>query len=259
MRLFKTIWRIIRQEILKYIGKVAGKPFIQTYEHSFIIAPHPDDEVFSCGGLISNLTGNGKNVSILFLTKGEASHQGCCNASIDQIGFERKALAERADRLLGLSQQQLFFLSGKDGNIPHKSHEAFLDMATQIANTIKELSSDVVFCPHPSEGWSDHIAATELTVAAISMLPSSSKPKLYYYCVWFWLSLPLRRALKLDWSKALLLDISEQLSLKRQAMNVYLGELAPCGNPWVGNLPKELLRAFEWGKELFFEADISLV
>lgn len=107
-----------------------------------------------------------------------------------------------------------------------------------------------------------------------------STPSLYHYCVWFWFSMPLRRALRVDWRKAVTVKLGEraesrklkaergerdssisafsfQLSAfeaKRAAMQMYLEDLAPCGKPTCGVLPEELLRAFEWDKELCFRA-----
>ena len=255
MILIKKIWRILHQKILHFIGIILGNPITHMPEHFVIIAPHPDDEVFGCGGLISKCTENNKKSEILFLTQGEASHQQCCNIPINQIGAQRMELAARAAEILGVSQYTLVFPAGKDGNLPRKCSEAFGLMAGQLTEAIKRAAPEAVFCPHPCEGWPDHIAASELTIAAIDMLPAASKPKLYYYCVWFWYSMPLHRALKLNWGKARILNISAQLPLKRQAMSVYLDAFAPCGKPWVGKLPKELLRSFDRKTELFFEAD----
>lgn len=255
MNFLKTIWRGIRQEILKKTCRVFVNPFAQVPEHFFVIAPHPDDEVFGCGGLISLCPVNGKKAEILFLTDGTASHKGCCNEPESHIGARRRNLAKMAGEVMGVTQRHLHFLAGQDGSLPHKEHETSIVIATQIAEVLKKALPGAVFCPHPLEGWSDHIAATELTIAAIGLLPPESRPKLYYYCIWFWYNMPLKQAFRINWRQARLLDISEQLSAKQKAMAVYLDALAPCGYPWIGILPKEILRAFEWHKELFFEAE----
>ena len=254
MQWIKSTIRFSRRFFLNICALLYSTPIKETGS-AIIIAPHPDDEVFGCGGFISKWTKSNKKIEILFLSKGDASHKGCCDVLINQVGAHRKELAERAAGFLGVSHQQLHFLEGKDGRLPHKGRNTFIDMTAQLTAVIKRAAPEMVFCPHPFEGWPDHIAAMELTVAAINILPAESRPKLYYYCVWFWFSMPLRKAFQLNWKKALLLDISKQLPLKREAMNIYLDSFAPCGNPWVGKLPKEFLRAFDWDKELFFEAD----
>ena len=254
MQWIKNTIRHSRRVILHICALLYSTPFKET-ESAIIIAPHPDDEVFGCGGFISRCIGKSQKIEILFLTLGEASHKRCCSEQADRVGARRKESAERVARILGVSQQQLHFIEGKDGRLPHYNHDTFIAMATHIAQVINEVKPGKVFYPHPFEGWSDHIAAMELTTAAINMLPIGLRPKPYFYCVWFWFSMPLRKAFQLNWKKARLLDISKQLPLKREAMKIYLDSFAPCGNPWVGKLPKEFLRAFDWDKELFFEAD----
>lgn len=255
MILLRYIWRIIRQEIFKFIGVTTGRSFTQIPGRFLILAPHPDDEIFGCGGIIAKSVNDGQKSKILFLSEGEASHKVCCNKSADQVGIRRKALANEIAEIIGLSASRLHFLSLKDGAFPHKGQEAFKRTATLIANVIGNELPEAVFCPHPFEGWADHIAAAELTVAAINMLPLESRPKIYYYCVWFWFSMPLSRVFHVKWRNARLLDITPYLGVKKKTMRTYLDALAPCGNPWVGKLPLELLRAFEWNKELYFKAD----
>jgi len=243
-----------RRFVLHSLAQVFDEQLCE-YQSSLIIAPHPDDEVFGCGGMLAGPSSDGKKTDVLFITEGEASHQGCCMVPSSQVGAQRRSLAASANEILGVPQERLEFLEGKDGRLPNKGQDGFNRLAEKIAACLKKAAPDVVFCPHPFEGWSDHVAAEELTRTAIAMLSVNARPRLYHYCVWFWYSMSLRRALLIDWRQARLLDISAQLPLKQQAMRIYLDALAPCGNPWIGKLPKEFLRAFDWDKELFFEVD----
>ena len=253
----RSVWQILRQEALKAIVSVAGQEHFSEPARCLIIAPHPDDEVLGCGGMIAKCSANGKATDILFLTEGEASHKGCCTVQVSQVGAQRRRLAGAANEILGVPQKRLHFLDKEDGELPRKGQDGFIDFAEKIAACLEKSAPEAVFCPHPFEGWSDHIAAAELTTAALKMLATSPIPRLYHYCVWFWYSMPLKHAWRIDWRRSRLLDISEQFPLKRQAMRTNLDALAPCGHPWAGKLPPQFLRAFYWDKELFFEADIS--
>jgi LmbE family N-acetylglucosaminyl deacetylase len=253
----KGIWQVFRQEVLKNVGRVAGKAFFPESDRHLIIAPHPDDEVFGCGGLLADLTARGKRTDILFITEGEVSHKGCCIIPSSQVGAQRRRLAGEADGLLGVPPERLHFLEGHDGKLPHKGEDGFIELAEKIASCMKKSAPETIFCPHPFEGWPDHVAAEALTMAALKMLAPGRMPHLYHYCVWFWYSMPLKRAWRINWRKARILDIYEQHPLKQKAMQVYLDAIAPCGNPWVGKVPAPFLRAFNWNKELFFEADIT--
>jgi LmbE family N-acetylglucosaminyl deacetylase len=243
-----------RRFILQVSARLTSTSFFEAGS-IMIIAPHPDDEVLSCGGLLAGHATDGQRSDILFLTEGDAAHRGCCAAQASKIGTQRRRAAVTANEILGVPRGRLYFLEERDGNLPRRGQPGFSALAEKIAACLVKSAPDAVFCPHPFEGWSDHIAAEELTRAALDRLPCC--PHLYHYCVWFWYSMPLARAWRIDWRKARLLDISEQFTLKRQAMRTYLDTLAPCGYPWVGKLPPEFLRAFDWNKELFFKADIK--
>lgn len=223
-----------------------------------IIAPHPDDEVFGCGGLIAKLTKMDKQVEVLFLTDGGASHEKCCNLADHRIGNRRRCLARKAGKVIGLVNDNLIFLDGKDGRLPRRIDPAFESVADDIGGHLKQFMPEAVFCPHPFENWADHVAAAEITAAAINRLKERLRPQLFYYCVWFWHNMPLRRALFLNWKRARLLDIREQISVKKDAIDIYLQDLAPCGIPWVGQLPAPLVKAVADGKELYFESGTSV-
>lgn len=249
----KQIWRTLRQKILKRISVIKGNEFNISFDNVLIIAPHPDDEVLGCGGMIARLVSNGTKVYVLFLTDGATSHVGCCAALESEVSNQRRNLAVQANAILKIPKENLSFFNGSDGILPRNGQADFNEMAQNLASFIKEKDPDAIFCPHPFEGWTDHIAASELTEAAMVKVSEGKRTRLYYYCVWFWYSLPLKKALSIDWRKARLLNISKQLPLKRKAVNTYITAFAPCGNSWVGNLPEEFLRSFDWQKELFFE------
>ena len=253
----KKIFRLQRQTVLRLMAyRRIDESFLHDIERILIIAPHPDDEIFGCGGLLAGRNDNDKRTDILFLTNGEASHKDCCTMPKKDIAAMRQRLAISASEKLNVPQARLHFLDGQDGELPRQDQFGFVNLAEKIAACLEKLAPEAVFSPHPFEGWSDHIAAEELIRVAITMLPK--RPKLYYYCVWFWHNMPLKKALQIDWQRAHLLDISSRLPLKHQAMRIYLDALAPCGHPLVGKLPLEILRAFDWDRELFFEADRAL-
>lgn len=251
----KNIFVTGRRATLKTLAHAVAIP-LKEYKSILVVAPHPDDEVFGCAGLLAGLSAQNKQTDVLFLTDGAASHKGCCDVQASTVSKMRRQLSVQADQLLGIPKDRLTFLDGADGHLPRKNQAGFEEMSKIIATCIRQKKPMAVFCPHPFEGWADHIAASELTVAAMEQGAPEKRPHLYYYCVWFWYSLSLKKAFSIDWRKARLLDISEQLPLKRKVMNTYINALAPCGNPWVGRLPAEFLRAFDWHKELFFEANI---
>jgi LmbE family N-acetylglucosaminyl deacetylase len=69
---------------------------------ALVLAPHPDDEVFGVGGLMSMLPGSGYNVVVLAVTDGEASHGQSSLVTPAEIRDIRLAETERAYRQLGI-------------------------------------------------------------------------------------------------------------------------------------------------------------
>lgn len=246
--------RLLRQRLLR-ARALCGHGHLEEFKSILVIAPHPDDEVFGCGGLIVRTLTEGGQVHVIVLTDGEHSHHSCCDLSSGRIRHARRDLAVKAAKPLSLDKNHITFLDWGDGQLTDARLAEIEQKVDELACQIRCLQPQVVFVPHPFEGWADHMAAELLTRSAIER--SGITCKLFHYCVWFWFSMLLRRAFRVDWRRARLLDIRDVYSQKQAAMYAYLEPCAPCGNPWSGVLPPELLRAFRWNKELFFEADVA--
>ncbi|MCX5869809.1 MAG: PIG-L family deacetylase [Deltaproteobacteria bacterium] len=245
----KQLFRLARQFFLRRLIQQTTVD-LHFDDDVMIIAPHPDDEVLGCGGLIAQASRKGVNVEVIILTGGGASHDNCCGISQEEVKRERRNLTKEALKTLGLNSNKITFLDWEDGKLPLSDHPDFDTRVDELAALLARLKPANIFCPHPFEGWSDHVAAQEITREAIKR--SNVKTTFYYYCVWFWLSMPLRKSLMCDWKNAVALDISDVYVQKQKAIKEYMGPCAPCGNPWSGVLPEELMKAFEWEKELFF-------
>ena len=250
MKNLKGYFRRIRQQALRMAGVFGGHGKMLLPGSLVVVAPHPDDEVFGCAGLIAQTKAKQGRVHIILLTGGGKAHENCCEVIQEDLLDKRRSLAMSAGAALGLSADAFTFLGWPDGNL----QESILkdsEKARQLAGLIESFSPDAIFCPHPFEGWSDHTAAEELTRKAVAGM--AHKPTLYHYCVWLWHSLSFKKALRCDWKNAITLDISDVWCLKQEAINEYMKPCAPCGKSWSGVLPLEFLEAFDWKKELFFK------
>lgn len=207
-----------------------------------IVAPHPDDEVIGCAGLIQQCLNNGQSVTVVILTGGDKSHENCCDLDENTIVENRRSLSRKAAGILGLPLKNLYFLNYPDGSV------AFEDSETdKLKQLIEDLRSDSIFIPHKGEGWSDHI---EVGNILRKLITDKNEIRLYEYCVWFW----YYNARHIDWKQARSLKMnSAQHHLKLQAMDAYIRPLAPCGKPWSGILPQIFIKANSWNRELYFE------
>jgi hypothetical protein len=68
-----------------------------------VVAPHPDDEVLSVGGLLAQLADNGTPVEVIAVTDGTASHSGSTEWPAERLAQARPRESLRALRRLGLS------------------------------------------------------------------------------------------------------------------------------------------------------------
>lgn len=206
-----------------------------------IIAPHPDDEVFGCGGLIARLVAEGHNPHIIVLTGGGGSHDGCCSTSESEIISARRGLTHKAMPVLGLPESHLDELDFIDGHISEGNPEE----KKELEALISEINPDVILVPHHGEGWPDHLAARDLGIEL-----AGDDTAVYEYCVWMW----YYRQKHLDWKNAYVLKMTEAEHKKKlDAINIYHSALAPCGKPWVGVLPKLFVKANSTNLELFFK------
>lgn len=211
------------------------------YGSIMIIAPHPDDEVFGCGGLIARLVAEGNAPHVIVLTGGGGSHRGCCSTSESDIISERRGLTHKAMSVLGLPESHLYELDFTDGHINESNPEE----TDKLKALISEINPDVILVPHHGEGWPDHLAARDLGIEL-----AGDETAVYEYCVWMW----YYRQMNLDWKNAYVLQMTEAEHKKKlESIETYHSALAPCGKPWVGVLPKLFVKANSTNLELFFK------
>ena len=67
-----------------------------------VIAPHPDDEVLSCGGLLQGLATLGRPVQLISVTDGSASHPGSRRWPVERLSVVRPQESAQALHRLGL-------------------------------------------------------------------------------------------------------------------------------------------------------------
>ena len=123
------------------------------------IAPHPDDEILGCGGLLASLVAAGSEVSTLILTRGERSH----GEPSEAVALIRMAESLKAAQVLGMPPPQ--FADFADRHLVYAEPliaaiEAALNLHRPTHLLLTSLSE-----PHP-----DHQAAALAGMAAVQRL-----------------------------------------------------------------------------------------
>ena len=172
-----------------------------------VIAPHPDDESFGCGGTIRLHTQRGDRVVIVFLTSGELGLKKLAKAEAWRI---REAEATRACEMLDTSA--IHFLHQPDWGLGDAVSVA-ADALRPIAQAEQPQS---IFLPHPQEWHPDHQAClpvVQQTYATVSA--ATARPSLWGYEVWT----PMSHHEDVR-------DITPVMSTKLAAVRCYASQLA---------------------------------
>lgn len=235
----KDLIRRIRIFLLRAL--LGNSVELVTSDKVLIVAPHPDDEVLGCSGLIQRLLNEGKQVDVAILSGGGKSHAGCCEIDESTLIGSRRNLSRKAVEILGLPLENLHFLDYPDGSIVFDCPET-----DRLKKLIETLQPKVIFVPHKGEGWSDHLEAGRIVQKLVGEM---ADVLLYEYCVWFW----YYNVWNINRKNAYVLKMTkEEYFRKNEAIDAYIHPKAPCGNPWSGVLPSVFVWANRWRKELYF-------
>lgn len=239
MEFIKKVFRYIRLVVLHLFYRY--RPSLSLSENMVIIAPHPDDEVMGCAGLIQSLVKRGMPPHVILMTRGEGAHRGCCQTLEIDIKTVRSQLIHEAAEVLGLSESYIHTLNYPDEYISLDCVET-----ERLKQLLKSFSPNALFIPHWGEKMPDHLHTADI----IKELMKDTNVSIYEYCVWMW----YYNIWDLDYKNAFIVKMTKAMHKRKlRAIDQYITPLAPCGKPWSGILPKVLLRAARWNKELYFK------
>ncbi len=83
---------------------------------TLVIAPHPDDEILCCSRLMADRAANSENVKIMVITDGGALADTTFEKALAYADW-RKQESLTAAKLLGLEDEDIFFLGFPDGEL----------------------------------------------------------------------------------------------------------------------------------------------
>lgn len=178
-----------------------------------IIAPHQDDEVIGCGGLIAKLISQGHHVSVQHVFSGNS------NVSDDPHNAKsiRQEEAKKAAKYLGYSVLTNFDIL--DRSFP--ATNVLIDRLIACFNVFKP---DIVCCPHSGDSDKEHELVNFCCKEALWLSQTKSfnfngesndkHTLLLFYEIWNAISEP-----------ALYVDITAFATLKRAAIALFVSQV----------------------------------
>ncbi|MEJ8826832.1 PIG-L family deacetylase [Variovorax humicola] len=206
------------------IQAIAAEALVPEGSRAVVVAPHPDDEVLAVGGLLSCLAALGRELRIIAVTDGTASHPGSSRWPPDVLERIRPAETRRALALLGVPHD-LLRLGLPDGGL-----KALRPLLADALIPLL-LPGDVVFTTWSADGHPDH----EATGQATALAATCSGATVIEVPVWGWhwakpgdRRMPWRRA------RRVLLD-GDASARKRSALQAFESQMQP--DPSTGSGP----------------------
>ncbi len=237
---------------LLYAG---SKPLDLSQKSALVFAPHQDDEVLGCGGIIALKREQGVPVKVVFVTDGGGSHKGNSKITREEIVQIRKQEALTALNILGVESKDVHFLNKCDG-VLHKMTEAEQQQTLEeMAQLLGHFHPQEVYVTHSKDRSPDHETTYQLVTEAIAK--AGVKVDLWQYAIWLlWDSL-LFRDLKLEeLTGAYQLAIHKVQSKKEQAVKTYRSQYLPIDAESTDTvLPANFLWRFFLPHEVFFKTD----
>jgi len=193
---------------------------LQPNERILVIAPHPDDEVLACGGLIQQALALGDSVWVGYVTSGDGSWPPAWRVTGNmlagpedylELGRARIEEAQAGTNTLGLDSTRLTFLGYPDADLVrlwqddwyapcrsshtgavadpygHSGHEyTGASLLRDLLSLLRCLKPDLVFAPHPLDAHPDHWSTAMFLAIAREAWRSPADgpfPVVYYYLV----------------------------------------------------------------------------
>jgi LmbE family N-acetylglucosaminyl deacetylase len=191
-----------------------------------VFAPHPDDETLGCGGTIAKKLAEGCDVFIVIMTDGRfllLNYEGIdSDPTPEQVKEIRRGEVLRATKILGVPEENVFFLDFVDGTLAENEKSA----EEKVAIILQKFSPEEVYFPYEKDAHPDHQATNRIIKRAIKKL--GLKPKMYLYSIAqkFARFGPLLDSfLSIFKRDRVKIDISEFISLKKEAVKEFKSEL----------------------------------
>lgn len=195
---------------------VAAAQLVPPGQRAVVVAPHPDDEILGCGGLLCMLGELGRRLALVAVTDGDGSHPHSTLWPASRLRNTRPLETREALRRLHLERATVTRLAIPDGQVSEQEaalQQRLLDFITP---------EDVVFVTWRLDGHPDHEATGRAAVQACQ----ARGARCIEVPIWTWHWAAPGDA-RVPWERACRLELDEDvLALKKQAVNAFGSQLS---------------------------------
>lgn len=190
-----------------------------------IFAPHPDDEILGCGGIMAKYSETGNEVYVCIATCG---HPPIFDDSLmKEHGWPHTLYPEIKKAHAILKVKNTFFLDCPASNMEH--YERFI-LNEKIRKIIQEVEPEMVYIPHFGDMQKDHTILSEAVMVAVRPKEKYIVKKVYSY----------ETLSETEWNiphvanafiPNTFVDITSYLEMKLEALNCYQSQLGKFPDP----------------------------
>ena len=201
--------------LLSLPGLLNAKPRTRAEKKKVVcVGGHPDDPESGCGGTLAKLVNAGHDVTIIYLTTGEAGIDG---KSHDEAARIRRQEAINACKILNTKP---VFAGQIDGDTVVSN-----DTLKHLQSLLAEEKPEIVFTHWPIDSHKDHQCASLLTIQ--SWIRSENKFSLYFFEV-------CTGEQTLGFHPDVFVDITDTQEIKRKSVYCHVSQDPPgiygCGH-----------------------------
>ena len=211
--------RQLRDRFRERIDRITPISTEDLVASAIVFSPHPDDETLGCGGTIIRKRKAEAEVKIVFMTDGSFSHHRFIPRK-ELIELRQKE-AIAAAKVLGIAETDAIFLNFSDGKLQQGASKAI----AIVKELLRQVCPQQVFIPYIRETHPDHLATSQIVLAALNNY--TQKVAVYEYPIWYWHHFPwtrtgkrdsrlsyLKASIKAKWGQQLLQEFNYRVAIE---------------------------------------------
>ena len=225
---------------LNDLPAISAQALVPPGTRAVIVAPHPDDEILACGGLLQLLPAQGSQLLLIAVTDGDASHPDSPLWPQERLRQVRPQESAQALQALGVAPPAWLRLHLPDGGVAGMTPQLSTTLAAQLR------PGDTVFTTWRLDGHPDHEACGRACASACA----ASGATLVEMPVWGW-HWAVPGDMRVPWHRAHRLPLpAPVLQRKRAALRCFASQMQDdpsTGRPAIvaGDALQRLLHAWE--------------